>query len=145
MDSQSDFDLTLNREEQNTLTLRKHRKELWWQILIPFFFLFFLVIGGVYLILSGDLVSVEKLSQVGTMIILLPIILITIVLFILVFALIIGIAKLLKWIPPKAFRLQNQILRFNNRAKQAADYAAEPVLQIDSWVQAVKKSFERYF
>ncbi len=145
MDSSSGFDLPVMRDEANVLTRRKHRNEFWWQILFPILIIFILIGLGAYYLISGNSASIGSMAQIGTMLMLIPLILIALLLILITMALIYALLILMKWLPPNTYWLQNQIMRFNKRAEQAADMAAEPILRFDSWSKALRKTFERFF
>ena len=132
------------KDKDNPLTARKHRREFWWQILIPIIFLFILLVYGVYFLLSNNTASVASMAQIGSMMLLLPVILFAVVFFVLCLALIYLLAIVIKWIPPKANLLQNIIYRVNHRVKQAADISVKPLIFIESWTKAARNSINRY-
>lgn len=132
------------KKERNARAAQRHRREMWWQILFPMF-VFITVLGlGVNYVLGADSASVAAISQIGTMFLLLPLILIALLLFFLVIALIYGLAVLMQWLPPNAFWLQKQIKRLNYRVQDASDMAAEPFLRLDSWTEAASRLFKRF-
>jgi Ni,Fe-hydrogenase I cytochrome b subunit len=78
------------------------------------------------------------------MMLILPIIFIGLFGFLIVILIIYGLAVINKVLPPNAFWLQQQIMRFTNRAKQGADIAVEPIIRIGSWASALKRFFRRF-
>jgi len=144
MDSNKEMELPF-QQEGNPLTARKHHREFWGQILIPIFLLFALIFAGAYFLLLRNSASIGNMAQIGSMLMLLPIILATIIFIFLCIALIYLLAIIMKWIPPKANQVQKIIFRINHRAKKAADLAAEPLIFIESWANAVRKTFDRLF
>lgn len=127
----------------NLESQRRHRRELWWQILFPLLLSVALISGGAYLLVSRGGASSEILSQIATMVLILPLLVIGLMLLIVLGALIYALALLMNWLPPNAFWLQGQIQRVSHRAIQAADLLAEPVLRLESWSSATKRIFRR--
>lgn len=132
-------------QEANPRTKRRHRIELWWQILLPLTFIFALLFAGAYFLLSQQAPSIATMAQIGSMLLLTPIMLLTGILILIVLALIYLLAIVMNWIPPKAYRLQKLINQVNQRTRQAADLAAKPIIRIDSWTRAIRKSVDRFF
>lgn len=144
MDSTPLDELTPHKEERNLRAAQRHRRELWWQILFPIT-LFLILLGfGIDYVLGADGASVAAMSQIGTMFLLLPLILIALLLFFLVIALIYLLAVVMQWLPPNAYWLQKQIKRLNYRVQDASDMAAEPFLRLDSWSEAASRLFKRF-
>ena len=145
MDSYPTEPFIPKRLEANPQTRRQHRREFWWQVLFPILLIMLLVFGGAYLLLTGSPASIPSLAQISTMLLILPLVALGLVALFLVVMLIYALAVVMKWLPPNAFWLQKQIQHINHRAKQGADLASEPILRLDSWTTAARKTLRRYF
>jgi len=102
-----------------------------------------LIFAGAYWLISQGSGNSESLSQIATMLLILPMLLIGLLLLVAVVAVIYGLALLMKWLPPNAFWLQGQIQRVSHRVVQGADLLAEPVLRVDSFSRALRRVFRR--
>ena len=88
--------------------------------------------------------SVEGFSQIATIMLILPLLLIGLMLLILIGLLIYALALVVDRLPPNAFWLQGQIQRISQRSVRAADLLVEPLLRLESWFSAAKRIFRRY-
>jgi hypothetical protein len=144
MEKQPETSYPLRKREKNLLAAKKHRSDVWWQILVPsLIFLGLLIWAADFVINSGD-ISTGSLSQIGTMFILLPLILLGGIFLALTIVLIYLLAIVMQWIPLNSFWLQKQISRLNYRIQDVSDLAAEPFLRLDSWSDAASKLFNRF-
>jgi predicted PurR-regulated permease PerM len=98
---------------------------------------------GVNFLLKNGAGNTENVSQIATMMLILPLFVIGIILLVLLGALVYGLARLMNWLPPNAYWLQRQIQRINHRVTQATNIAAEPVLRLESWSSALRRIFRR--
>lgn len=129
---------------ENPESQRKHRREVWWQIYFPLFLIVALIAYGANTLFTGNSGSVESLSQIATMMLILPLLLIGLMLLVLIGGLIYALALLMNWLPPNAFWLQSQIQRISQRSVRAADLLVEPLLRLGSWSSAINQVFRRY-
>lgn len=143
MDSEISQLIPSQGSQVNLESQRRQRREFWWQILFPLLASVTLISFGAYWLLSQGGGSTESLSQIATMLLILPLLLIGLILLIAVGAVIYGVALVMKWLPPNAFWLQGQIQRVSHRVVQAADMLAEPVLRLDSLSSALRRVFRR--
>lgn len=143
MDSEIGHLIPSQGSQVNLKSQRRQRREFWWQILFPLLASVALIFVGVDWLLNQGGGSTESLSQIATMLLILPLLLMGLILLIALWAVIYGLARLMKWLPPNAFWLQGQIQRVSQRVVQAADLIAEPVLRLDSWSSALKRVFRR--
>ena len=127
----------------NPRSQRRHRRELWWQIWFPLLIAVAAIVFGVNFLLNNGGGNTENISQIATMLLILPLLVIGIILLALLVALIYGLAMLMNWLPPNAYWLQRQIQRINHRVMQATNIAAEPVLRLESWSSALRRVFRR--
>jgi len=95
-------------------------------------------------ILEGEASSITSISQISTILILLPLFLIALVLIFITIALVVLLAMAMNWIPPNAFWLQKQIKRANYRVQDVSDMAVEPILRVDSWTKAASRIIDRF-
>jgi predicted PurR-regulated permease PerM len=133
----------LQPEKRNPISQRRHRRETWWQIWFPLLLAIAAVGFGVNYLLDSGAGNTESVSQIATMMLVLPLLVIGIILLVLLGGLIYGIASLMNWLPPNAFWLQRQIQRINHRVLQATNIAAEPILRLESWSSALRRVFRK--
>ncbi len=144
MDSPYHENLPLQSASRNRQTAKQHRREFWWQILIPIL-LFLVILGlGLSVVLSEDAALIGTISQVGTMFLLLPVILGGFLILLLVISMIYLVVIMLQWIPPKSYSLQKQIQRLNFRVKEMGGLVEKPFKLLDKLSENASQFMHRF-
>lgn len=136
-------DLSLFNEKVNIGTQRRHRRELWLQILLP------LIAGvalgglGLFALLNANIGNVTRASELATVLLAIPLIVMGMIFLVVIVALIYVLGVALKWIPTKTVYAHRLMDRVNSVARQAANLAAQPVIALDSWSNALSHTFKR--
>ena len=117
----------------NKVTIAKHNKQFWMQIMIPIIgFIILITLSWVILGLTntGSYSSWSSLSIIFLSIFILLISLLTLVA--LIFATI-GLGKLLDFLPEKTFIAQNWLLNLKNKIEDISDRIVSPLITSKSW------------
>ena len=129
--------------EPNPVTKRKHKREVIWQIMLPFV-VGFLLLGGLATLLGVNAVApVGRWAELSTIFLILPLLLLSIIPLALIAALVYLIMLLIPNIPPYARLTQDAIRKVGHYAKRGADMAAEPVLQAESFSARLRTLLRR--
>ena len=125
-------------------SFQKHRRELWTQILLP------VILAGVGLAVLVALIAiatfrsggdVERWAAISTIWIIIPIIFVGLIVFVLLAALIYGMASLLKLIPPYSGQAQRIVWRAQGYIQRGADIVARPVLGLEGILATIRSFF----
>jgi hypothetical protein len=121
-------------------TLRAHRRQLVWQILLPVLLVVLLgVAAGVFVARAG--VPGDRLgADVALIWLIAPLLAVALILLVLLAAMVYGMARLLQIVPRFTGRAQEIAGRIEGGTKKAADVAAGPILWVHE-VVAVIDSF----
>lgn len=127
----------------NPRTRRAHRRETWWQIVLPL--LLGLVLAGlaVAALLKGNFGGVQNASQIATVILTLPLLVLGVLFFILTIFLIYALGRALHWIPTQTIRAQRLAERVSQETVRGANLLATPLLFFESWSRALGELFRR--
>jgi hypothetical protein len=122
-------------------TIRAHRRQLVWQILIPFAVMAGLVVTGAVLVVWGEAPQTRVWADISIMWLIAPLLALALVLVTaLVFA-IVGLAKLLQMAPRYTVRAQSISLIAAAGARKAADGIVAPYVWFEQAKAALKSIF----
>lgn len=136
-------DLSLFGEKVNIGTQRRHRRELWLQILLP------LVLGaalggfGLFALLNANTGNVTRAAELATVLLAIPLIVMGVIFLVAIVALIYVLGVAMKWIPTKTVYAHRLMDRVNSVAQRGATLAAQPLIVLDSWSNALSRTFKR--
>jgi ABC-type microcin C transport system permease subunit YejE len=125
-------------------TYLKHRRELKWQILAPVvvsLVLCFACSGLVYAATfnrGGDVALWAQISEIWLAI---PTIIVLVIIFALVGGLVFLMSKLLAILPRYTFMAQDFSFKMKTYVRRGADYAAKPVIFLDSLGASINRIF----
>lgn len=123
---------------------KKHRRELWTQILLP---LLLAVVGALAVIVltavatfrpGGD---VERWAAISTIWIVIPLMAGELLLLIVFLGLIYGMARLLAFLPPYTEQAQKFLWRIESYTKRGADMAVKPILALEGVTATIRRLF----
>lgn len=129
----------------NPLTRRSHRREMFWQILLP---LAAVSLGAAFLfyfLLAGGIGNIERGAQIAVILLALPTLVLGVVLLGLLLVLNIGIGKLIGWLPEKAAAAQRVAEAMNAGTQRSAGAVTGIVKKLDSLIDRVGSLFRRNF
>lgn len=121
----------------NQISNTKHKKQFWQQILLPIFG-FIAIIALLWIVFSltdsGNYSSWSSLSIIflSIFILLFCLIIITALIF-----MVIGMDKLLKFIPEKTFIIQTWLQSFSNSIKKFSNKITSPLISTKSWLLTI--------
>jgi hypothetical protein len=132
-----------NLKPVDSPTIRLHKRQVAWQILIPFLLAaLMLLAAGVWLV-WGETARARVWADVSIMWLIAPMLLLTLAALALLIALIVGMVKLLQAMPRFTSRAQQISGQVAAGARKAADRAVEPFIWIEQAGAAVKSIFKR--
>ena len=125
-------------------SFQKHRRELWTQILAPVLIAALVLLAVVVLTTvatfraEGD---VGRWSAISTIWIVIPILFVGLIFIIIFLAMIYGMARLLKFIPPYTGYAQKIVWRAQGAIQRGSDAVAKPILGLDGIAASIKRLF----
>ncbi len=123
-------------------TLRLHKRQVAWQILVPFLLVtLILLAAGVWLV-TGATAQTRAWADVSIIWIIIPILLLSLAALALLILLIVGMAKLMRATPRFTSRAQQVAGQIAARTRQAADGAVRPFVWIEQAGAAIKSIFK---
>jgi hypothetical protein len=127
----------------NLKTRRTHRREGFWQILLPMFA--GVLVSGIlfYLLLTGTSGSIERGAQIAVILLVVPAFFLGIGLLGLLVVLNGGLAKVTSWLPAQTARAQQAVESANVGLQKTASAIERSVMKVDSWGSAARKVFRR--
>ena len=125
-------------------SFKKHRRQLWTQILVPLLVVVLILIAVIVLTVfstfqeNGD---VERWAAISTMWIVIPILIAGLLVLVVFGGMVYGMARLLAVIPPYSGQAQKFIWRVEGYIRRGANMAVKPVLALDGILAAVQRLF----
>ncbi len=119
---------------RNPVTKHVHRKEIFWQIAFPLILGVIAIIGlavWVVWIASGG-GDVSQAADASLIFLIIPTMLMAFILLAVLAGFIYGMARFLRFLPPKFYLLQGIFYRIQAGVQRAADKAVEPSLRMKS-------------
>jgi hypothetical protein len=145
MRSQYSYSEDVFAEERHPSAKRRHVREVWLQIALP------LIIGvalgglGLFALLSATPGNVTRASQLATVVLAIPLLLMGLIFLIVVVAGIWLLGEAMNWIPSKTIYVHRFMQRANQAAQRGADLVARPVLAVESWSKALSGFWRQRF
>lgn len=145
MRSPFSFSDELFGEERHPAAHKRHVREVWLQIGLP------LVIGialggaGLFALLSGRASTVTQASQLATVLLAIPLLVMGVVILVVLVAGIWMLGEAMNWIPRKTIYVHRLMDQANQAAQQSADLVARPVVAIQSWGTALGNLWRQRF
>lgn len=122
---------------------RRHVRQVWLQIALP------LVLGtalgglGLYALLTAEAGNATRASQLATVVLAIPLLLMGVVILIALIAATYLLARTMRWIPEHTIYVHRWLQQANSAILRGADYAAKPMLAAQSWANAFNRVFRR--
>ncbi len=126
-----------------TPTLRRHRRQFAWQILVPMIVAAVLVILAAVFTLTRGATSNRVWADISTIWLIAPLVILALVLTVVLGALIYGAARLLGVIPAATGRVQSFMASVAKGTRKAADDLAKPFLWSGQAGAVFKSIFKR--
>lgn len=128
----------------NLKARRAHRVQFFWQILFPLIAGALVLGGGLFWLLSSQTASVERTAQIATILFAVPMLFVGILLVVAIVLLAFGVGQVMKWLPPRTYRVQRGVHAISSRIVSAVDALITPVIVVESWVGAINSKLRRY-
>lgn len=123
---------------QPTLSYRQHRRQFFWQILLPVLIFALLALAAAGFLAWGGAADTRHLADVALIWLVLPLLLIALLLAALLVTLVYLLARLLKVAPLYTARGQSLLFRITNTLNSLADKAVIPVIKINEFLAALQ-------
>ena len=126
--------------ERNPATTARFHRESWWQIYFPLLVMALLSIAAIVLlaVLGSQNGAVSVVGDYALMLVIIPILVGGLVVLVLLFGLIVGVAKLVHGMPPYANVAQQGVHNFSKKVEQVCDRITGVVINIRSVLAGVE-------
>jgi hypothetical protein len=125
-------------------SLRNHKRQLAWQILVPFLLVTALIIAGAILVVAGGQSQTRLWADVSIIWLIAPMLLFALLLAVMLGFLIFGMLRLIQATPRLTTRIQGWMATVSSITRKAADGAATPVVWVHQ-AQAAARAFINKF
>lgn len=122
---------------------RRHVRQVWLQIALPLFLGIALGGVGLYALLAAETGTATRASQLATILLAIPLLLIGIVILAALVVAIYLLARAMRWVPEHTIYVHRWLQQANVAILRGADYAAKPMLAAQSWANALSRIFKR--
>jgi hypothetical protein len=128
---------------RNLKSQHAHRWQTFWQIIFPLVAGVGLAAWGLTALMGAQAGNVTRMSQIATVVMLVPVLVIGIILLVITIVLIYVLGRLMNWIPPQTYRLQLGVHAVSSRVVSTTDAILKPVIGVQSWLSAANTVFKR--
>jgi hypothetical protein len=130
-----------NPRPADSLTVRAHKNQFAWQILVPLLIFTAIILAVAVLIGTGTSNGNRTLADISTIWLIIPLLLFALFLTFVLGGLIYALARILKIIPTYTGKVQNFIARLASGAVTLADGIAKPIVWSQQAGAVLKKIF----
>jgi len=127
--------------EFESYSVRVHRRQFIWQILVPFLLVTVLVVVGAVLIALGGPVLTDPWRDVSIIWLVFPMLFLALVLLIVLGVLVYALSRIKKATPRVTAKVQHFFMRVNAGSRTVADKTVQPVL----WSKQASAVVGRFF
>lgn len=124
--------------ERNPATHEAHRREVLWQITVPFVILTLVFLAFAVLTVLGDTGDQSRWADISLIWLIIPVLFASLILLVLLGALVFAVLWLIGALPPFALTLQDIFSTIHAKVRQASDAAVEPVLKVEAWKASIR-------
>jgi len=128
---------------RNPETHQAHRREVFWQITLPFILGGLIFLGLAFAASWGAIGEVRAWGNVGIIWLIFLTFAPGLLILLILGGLVYGVSWLVIHLPEYALQLQNIFRMFSGRAKQIADKTVEPVMRVEGAWASLKSIFRR--
>ena len=121
----------------NPVTQKLHRKEMWLQVVLPLCLSLVVIAGLAVWFIHSEVGDFNAWAQISMILLMLPFMIISLLLFALLVSAIVVVTYVLKTIPPYARVTQDAIDKIRQQAVAGADISAKPIIQIRSFLAMI--------
>jgi hypothetical protein len=133
----------LRPAQTNPQARNAHRREVWWQVVLPLLLDMLLGAAAIFGLVTGRVGSVQNAAQLATIFLTIPLMLVGVLFFILTIFLIFALGRIMHWIPLQTNKAQQLADKASQQAIRSANLLAGPLLFVDSWANAIGSIFRR--
>lgn len=102
-----------------------------------------MAIWGLTALMGAQAGNITRMSQIATIVMMVPLILVGLVLLALTIVLIYLLGRLMNWLPPQTFRVQRGVQAVSSRVVSTTDTLIAPIIAIQSWLGAANDIIRR--
>jgi len=124
-------------------TVRDHKRQFAWQILVPFLVMAGLIIAGAVLVVGGGASRTSVWADVSVIWLIIPALFFAMAILVIVITIIYGMAKLLQVIPPYTGKAQNIFAQLSAGTRKFADLSAKPFVWLQQAGAVIKSLIEK--
>jgi hypothetical protein len=128
---------------RNLKSQRAHRWQTFWQIIFPLIAGVALAAWGLTALMGAQAGNVTRMSQIATIVMLVPLVLVGLMLLVVTIALIYLLGRLMNWIPPQTYRVQRGVQAVSSRVVSTTDALLKPFIGVQSWLSAANTVIKR--
>jgi hypothetical protein len=132
-----------NQLPEDRPTIRAHKRQVAWQILVPFLVMTGLITAGAVLVTTGGAARISTWADVSVIWLLIPAFLIAFVFLAVLVTIVYGMAKMLQIIPRYTWKAQGIFSRISNGTRLVADGTTKPFFWFKEAGAVVKSIFRR--
>ena len=136
----------LRYAERNSVTEADHKRDVLWQITLPFVVgVLVIIIFGVFVIASAvkGPEGVSLWADISLIWLILPALFFTLLATAVLGALLYGVIRLIDVLPRYTYKAQNVLAAIQRKLTQISNTAAEPVMKTNTWTAALKALFRQ--
>jgi hypothetical protein len=123
-------------------TVRAHKRQFAWQILVPFLVMAGLIITGAVLVVTGETSRTGTWADVSVIWILVPTLLFALMFLVIIITIIYGMIKLLQILPRYTGKTQDIFAQVSAGTRKAADGATKPFVWYRQAGAVIKSLFK---
>jgi predicted membrane protein len=124
-------------------TVRAHKRQFAWQILVPFLVITMLIIAGALLVTTGGTDRTSVWADVSMIWLLIPALLFAFALLVVIITIIYGMIKILQIIPHYTGKTQDIFSRVSTGTRKIADGTTKPFFWYKQAGAVIKSIFRR--
>ncbi|MEW5830107.1 MAG: hypothetical protein AB1846_14525 [Chloroflexota bacterium] len=129
---------------EETPSIKAHKRQAFWQITLPLAVTALLILAVAVLAgisAFGDKTGSERWAAISTIWLVVPVMFIAVVFLVVLAALIYGLARLLKIIPPYSGKAQYHANHIAGKVRTVADTAVKPIMLGEGLIASLKALF----
>jgi predicted PurR-regulated permease PerM len=127
----------------NEKSRRAHRREAFWQIVLPVIVGVILAAVLVFLLVSAGPAQIERSAQIAVILLMAPLLAVGIGLLVSVALLTGGINKLIEWLPERTYLVQRLAEGLNRGTRSLWHVVNRPFVTLESWGASINKLVKR--
>ena len=126
-----------------TPSMRRHRRQRTWQILVPFLLMTGLIVAAAILVAAGGESQARLWADISIIWLLSPLLVLALLVTVLLGLLIYGLAQLARVTPHYTVRAQHLAARVQSAVQQSVDWVVKPFIWIQQAIATVESFLSR--